>query len=65
MTVSVVPGTAPTSDTVPPLASDATVWLKPARSSVAPAATVCDEPALSAFVAVVLSTPCRTSVPPA
>ncbi|MCY1562122.1 hypothetical protein D9M68_994740 [compost metagenome] len=64
MTVSVVPAVTPASDTVPLLANDATVWLKPARSSVAPVATLCAEAALSVFTAPAFNVPCATFVAP-
>jgi hypothetical protein len=63
-TVSVVPGTVPTSDTVPLLATDATVWLKPARSSVAPLATLKALALLKVLAAPARKVPAATLVAP-
>jgi hypothetical protein len=64
VTVSVVPGTVPSSDTVPLLAIDATVWLLPARSSVAPVATVKALALLSVLAAPARKVPAATLVAP-
>ncbi|MCY1212029.1 hypothetical protein D9M72_237560 [compost metagenome] len=64
LTVSVVPGTAPTSETVPLWAIDARVWLLPARSSVAPVATVKGLALLSTLAAPARRVPAATLVAP-
>ncbi|MCY1216770.1 hypothetical protein D9M72_286570 [compost metagenome] len=64
VTVSTVPGVLPCRFTVPALVRPATRWLKPARSSVAPAATVCTEAALSVLTAPARNVPRATSVAP-
>jgi hypothetical protein len=61
--VSVVPG-VPSSDTVPLLAIDAIVWLWPARSSVAPAATVKALALLKVLAAPARKVPAATLVAP-
>src|SRR5579871_202271 len=52
------------SETVPAPARDATVWLKPLRSSVAPPATVVADPDANAFAAPARSVPPLTVVVP-
>ncbi|MNQ93034.1 hypothetical protein D3C85_1084790 [compost metagenome] len=64
VTVSTVPGVLPCRLTVPALVRPATRWLKPVRSSVAPAATVCAEAALSVWLAPARRVPWATSVAP-
>jgi hypothetical protein len=65
VTVSVVPGTVPSTDTVPLLATEATVWLKPARSSVAPLATLKALALLKVLSAPARKVPAATLVAPA
>lgn len=64
VTVRVVPGAVPTSETVPPLVIDAMVWLRPARSSVAPDATVKALALLRVLAAPARKVPAVTLVAP-